>query len=58
MPKGISNFQIKFVIKNFQDDDMMKNFVGVFPANHMNKFIDFKSMISEKTGNIFFNSKN
>ena len=58
MPKGISNFQIKFVIKNFQDDDMMKNFVGVFPANHMNKFIDVKSMISEKTGNIFFNCKN
>ena len=37
---------------------MMKNFVGVFPANHMNKFIDVKSMISEKTGNIFFNCKN
>ena len=30
MPKGISNFQIKFVIKNFQDDDMMKNFVGIY----------------------------
>ena len=28
----------------------MKNFVGVFPANHMKKFINFKSMISEKTG--------
>ena len=25
---------------------MMKNFVGVFPANHINKFIDFKSMTS------------
>lgn len=28
----------------------MKNFVGVFPANHMNKFIGFKSMITENTG--------
>ena len=28
----------------------MKNFVGVFPANHMNKFINFKSMICEKSG--------
>ena len=28
----------------------MKNFLGVFPANHMNKFINFKSMISEKSG--------
>ena len=28
----------------------MKNFVGVFPASHMNQFIDFKSMIFEKAG--------
>lgn len=28
----------------------MKMFVGVFPANRMNKFINFKVMISEKTG--------
>ena len=27
----------------------MKNFVGVFPANHINKFINFKSKIPEKT---------
>ena len=50
MPKGISNFQIEDAIKNLQDDAIMKNFVGVFPANHMKKFINFKSMISEKTG--------
>ena len=51
MPKGISNFQIEDVIKNLEDDDIMKNFVGVFPANHMN---NFKSMISEKTGKYSF----
>ena len=28
----------------------MKNFIGVFPENPMNKFINFKSMVSEKTG--------
>ena len=28
----------------------MKNFIGVFPVNPMNKFINFKSMVSEKTG--------
>ena len=27
----------------------MRNFVGVFPANHINKFINFKSKIPEKT---------
>ena len=49
MPKGISNFQIGDTIKNIEDNDIMKNFVGVFSANHMNKFIGFKSMIPEKT---------
>ena len=28
----------------------MKNFVGVFSANHINRFIDFKSMVLEKPG--------
>ena len=47
MSEGISNFQIESTIKNLNDEDIMKNFVGVFPAN---KFINFKVMISEKTG--------
>ena len=45
---GISNFQIENAIKNIGDDDLNDNFVGVFPANYMNKFIDHDSMISEK----------
>ena len=32
----------------------MKNSVGVFPANHMKKFIDFKSMILKNLANILF----
>ena len=54
MPKGIWNFQIEQEIKNIAEDDMMKNFVGVFLPNHINKFINFKSMISEKTGKYSF----
>ena len=50
MSEGISNFQTESTIKNLNDEDIMKNFVGVFPANRMNKFINFKVMISEKTG--------
>ena len=50
MSKGISNFLIENAIKNFQDINIIKNFVGVFSANHINKFIDFKSMLSEKPG--------
>ena len=50
MSKGISNFQIEDAIKNLEDINTMKNFVGVFSANHINRFIDFKSMVSEKPG--------
>ena len=45
---GISNFQIKNVIKNIGDDDLIDNFVDVFPSKYMNKFIDHATMISEK----------
>ena len=55
MSKEISNFQIEQTIKNLIDDDIMKNFVGVFPAIHTNKLIDSKSMISGKTS--FFDCK-
>ena len=47
MAKSISNFQIENALKNTNDDN---NFFGVFPSNHMNKFIDDAAMISEKKG--------
>ena len=46
--EGISNFQIENTIKNIGDNDLNDNFVGVFPSNYMNKFIDHTSMISDK----------
>ena len=49
MLKGISNFQIEDSIKEIDDEDLNNSFVGVFPADKMNKFIDFKQMIQEKT---------
>ena len=49
MLKGISNFQIEETIKQIDDEDLGNNFVGVFPADKMTKFIDFKQMILEKT---------
>ena len=49
MSKVIKSFQIEDAIKTLKEDDIMKSFVGVFPANHMKKIIDLKSMISEKT---------
>ena len=48
MAKRISNFQIEKALKNIDDPDINGNFVGVCPANQMNRFIDYKTMISEK----------
>ena len=45
---GISNFQIEPAIKSIGDDDLKDNFIGVFPSNYMNKFIDHTSMIFSK----------
>ena len=47
MSKGISNSQFENTSKNIYIDD---DFVGVFPSNHMNKFINHAAMISEKKG--------
>ena len=44
---GISTFQIEEAFKKIDDEDLLKNFVGVFPSNKMNKFIDHAAMISE-----------
>ena len=44
----ISNFQIENPIANIGDDDLVSNFVGVFPSTHMNKFINHAAMISAK----------
>ena len=48
--KGMTNFQIKTALKNINDEDLNDNFVIVFPANEMIRFIDYKSMISGKKG--------
>ena len=54
MAEGISNCQIEKALKNIDDPDINGNFVGVFPANQMNRFIDYKTMISEKKGKYAF----
>ena len=51
--EGISNFQIEKAFKNIEDDDLNDTFVGVFPSNYMNKFIDHDSMISDKEKYLF-----
>ena len=47
---GISNFQIEDAIKRIGDEDLLNNFVVVFPSNHMKTFINHSEMIEEKKG--------
>ena len=57
MSKGISNIQIEKPFREPNDQDIDENFVGVFPANHMNRFINYKTMISEKKESIPLSSQ-
>ena len=45
---AISNFQIEDGIKKIGDEDLLENFVWVFPSNYMNKFINHAAMIEDK----------
>ena len=47
----ILNFQIENAIKKIGDEDLLDNFVGVFPSNYMNRFINHSAMIEEKKEN-------
>ena len=40
MSNRTGNLQIEKAIRNIGDEDLDDNFVGVFPSNHMNKFIN------------------
>ena len=44
---GISNFQIEEAFEKIGDEDLLENFVGVFPSNRVNRFINHAAMISE-----------
>ena len=47
---GISNFQIEDAIKTIGDQDLLENFVGTFPSNYMNRFINHSAMVQDKKG--------
>ena len=43
MSIGIRNFHIEKDLEDINDPGINDNFVGVFPANEINSFIDYKS---------------
>ena len=45
MCKRINNCQTEKALQDIGDQDISDNFVGVFHANHMSRFIDYKTMI-------------
>ena len=57
MSKGLSNFQIEKILKDIGDPDINDNFVSVFPTNYLDRFIDYKTMISEKKEISIYHSK-
>ena len=46
----VFQISIEDVIKRIGDEELLNNFVGVFPPNHVNKFINHSAMIEEKKG--------
>ena len=43
--EGLSNFDTEEIFNKANNNDLLKNFVGVFLSNKMNKFLDFKKMM-------------
>ena len=48
MSRGISNFEIEKVFKEINNEDINKNFLGVFPSDKINKFIMFEKIMPGK----------
>ena len=46
--EGLSTFDIKEIFNKANNGDLLQNFVGVFPSDKMNKFLDFKKMMQGK----------
>ena len=43
---GISNTQIEKAFREIDDPDLLENFVGVFPSNYLNNFVNHTAMIN------------
>ena len=46
--EGLSNFDLEEIFNRADNSGLLQNFVGVFPSNKMNKFLDFKKMMKGK----------
>ena len=46
--EGLSNFDIEEIFNKANNNDLLQNFVDVFPSDKMNKFLGFKKMMKGK----------
>ena len=46
--KGLSNFDIEEIFNMANNSDLHQNFVGVFPSDKINKFLEFNKMMKGK----------
>ena len=44
---GISNIQMEKAFRDLSDPDLLNNFVGVFPSDYLNKFVNHAAMIND-----------
>ena len=44
---GISNIQIEKAFRDLDDPNLLDNFVGVFPSDYLNKFVNHAAMIND-----------
>ena len=46
---GISNFEIERIIRESNNEELIKNFVGVFSSEKMDKLMDFQGLMKERS---------
>ena len=46
--EGLSNLDFEEIFNKANNSDLLQNFVGVFPSNKTNKFLDFKKNDEKK----------
>lgn len=44
----ISNLKIEKLIKKSDNEHLKRNFLGVYPSNHINKFVEFHKLMEKK----------
>ena len=54
MAKGISNFDTENYFKNQQNEDIQKNYMGVYSMDSITKYINFYEIIKRKNGKYAF----